>query len=300
MKLDLSRVFPDPEQPRKRFEQDALDELAQSIKELGLLQPIIVKVTHNRAFDGDGDAYLIVAGERRYRASLLADFSTIDATVIDVADDEGFVRSIAENVNREDMTVIEEADAYRKLIDQGWTIERIADLIGKRPQDIRWRLELEGLDPAVKAVVATGQIPVDLAWFMAQISGSRQIEVLNKWANGEFPNQAAAHAYCEAVKLQDEQEFFFQVEEIPEVTVQQQRARDKVRDNLGFIGAAMSRLEELLEGEDLEVAVRLGSDTARLREELDMLHKLVGKQKRRATKIEQMHNAGAGQSTLLP
>lgn len=293
MNLPIGKIRPNPDQPRKRFEPAALEELASSIRELGVVQPIAVRE--------DGDGYLIIAGERRWRAAQEVGLSEIPAVVLDVDDSEElFVRSVAENVNRADMTVIEEADAYQRMVDQGHSVERIAKMLGKRPQDIRWKLDLAALDPAIRAVVATGQIPRDLAWYLAQVSPTRQREVVRKWSDGEFPTQQAAHAYCEAVKLTDSQEFMFEIEQIPEVTKRQQRARLGTRNRLEALGRAMILLDEIFEKEDERMALDLGSDAANLREQMELLHQLVGRLRRRAIKVEQLHNAGIGQSSLLP
>lgn len=171
------------------------------------------------------EGFIIVAGERRWRAAQAAGLTEIPAVVLQGNEEEMFVKSVAENVNRADMTVIEEADSYQRMTDLGWSVEKIARSLGKRVQDIRWKLDLAGLDPAVRGVVATGQIPPDLAWHLSQVSGTRQREVIRKWGAGEFENQKAAHAYCEAVKLADSQEFIFEIESIPEVSKRQERAR---------------------------------------------------------------------------
>ena len=119
--LPLSAVRPNPAQPRRHFDPDALAELAASIAQHGLLQPVIVK--------REDDGYLIMAGERRYRAAQLAGLAVIPALV---RDDDPLEIAIIENLQREDLSALEEAEGLGALIDQyGYTHEALAELIGK-------------------------------------------------------------------------------------------------------------------------------------------------------------------------
>lgn len=121
--IKLDEIIADPEQPRKAFEQDALDELAVSIKEHGVLQPIIVA-----PFKG---GYQIVAGERRYRASQIAGLSKIPALVRTLSDQHKLELSLIENLQRQDLNVMETATAYMKLRDQfNMTLEQIMQRVG--------------------------------------------------------------------------------------------------------------------------------------------------------------------------
>lgn len=285
MNLPLDSIHPNPAQPRQRFDQEALQELADSIGQLGVLQPIAVQP--------DGDGFMIVAGERRWRASRMAGLSEIPVVILDGTEEELFAKSVAENVARADMTIIEEAHAFQRLLDHGHDIPQIAKLVGKVTGHVTYRLALLDLDPSIQAVVNTGQIPTELAWYMASLGQARQREVLRKWANGEFPSQKAAHAYCEAAKLADSQEVIFDIQDIPEVTARQQRARTRTEGRLAAIGRAMTELTELFEKSDEELARDLGSEVAaNLREQLDLLHLTVGRLRSRAVKVEQISRIG--------
>ena len=124
LSLDIEKVKPRPGQPRKDFDPKALEDLAHSIKEYGLLNPITVI--------RNGDYYEILAGERRYRASLLNKATTIDAIVKTYEQKDVEVLSLIENVQREDLSAIEEASAYKKLIDSyGLTQDDIAKKNGQ-------------------------------------------------------------------------------------------------------------------------------------------------------------------------
>jgi ParB family chromosome partitioning protein len=138
--LPLEAVRPNPAQPRRHFDTDALAELAASIVQHGVLQPVLVKHV--------GDGYLIMAGERRYRAAQLAGLSQIPALV---RDDDPLEISIIENLQREDLSPLEEAEGLGALIDQyGYTHEALAELIGKSRPYVSNTLALRRLPEEIK------------------------------------------------------------------------------------------------------------------------------------------------------
>ena len=125
--INIEDVSPNPNQPRKFFDNNKLRELSESIKNNGLLQPIVVSVNENQK-----GRYTIVAGERRYRATKLAGLNTIQAVVLDINEKEILKNAIIENVQREDLNPIEEATGYKKVIEVfGYTHEQLAKEIGK-------------------------------------------------------------------------------------------------------------------------------------------------------------------------
>lgn len=122
--VDIDLVEPNPEQPRTRFVESALDELAQSIRANGIVQPIVV-----RKKDGK---YQIVAGERRWRAAQKAGLRRIPVVVREIADDKLLEIALIENIQRQELNPVEEARAYRKLVDRiGFTQDELADRVGK-------------------------------------------------------------------------------------------------------------------------------------------------------------------------
>lgn len=138
--LPLTAVRPNPLQPRRHFDPDTLAELAASIAQHGILQPVIVK--------HDGQGYLIMAGERRYRAAQLAGLSIIPALV---RDDDPLEVAIIENLQREDLSPLEEAEGLGSLIDQyGYTHEALAELIGKSRPYVSNTLALRRLPDGIK------------------------------------------------------------------------------------------------------------------------------------------------------
>src|SRR5689334_14050324 len=124
LELDIDLIDPNPEQPRTRFAPANLDELAQSIRANGVVQPIVV-----RAIDG---RFQIVAGERRWRAAQKAELRRIPAVIREVADDRLLELALIENIQRQELNPVEEARAYRKLVETiGLTQEQVAERVGK-------------------------------------------------------------------------------------------------------------------------------------------------------------------------
>jgi ParB family chromosome partitioning protein len=140
-------VGPNPFQPRTRFSDEAIGELADSIRSSGVLQPVLVR--------RDGDGYLIVAGERRLRAARVAGLKKIPAIVRDVTDTEMMEIALVENIQREDLNPIDEAHAYSTLIEKvGLTHEQISGRVGKQRSSISNSLRLLTLPPEVREMVS--------------------------------------------------------------------------------------------------------------------------------------------------
>jgi ParB family chromosome partitioning protein len=150
MELELSQVRPNPRQPRKSFEREAIDALAESIKHDGVVQPIIVRDV--------GDGYEIVAGERRWRAAKLAGLRTIPALVRPVDDRDSLILALAENVAREDLNAVEQARAYAVLADElDLSQTEIARRVGKsRPAVANTMRLLELPDGALDLIESGG------------------------------------------------------------------------------------------------------------------------------------------------
>lgn len=147
--IKIDELRPNPYQPRKHFEKEAIEELAASIKEHGVIQPIIVR----KSIKG----YDIVAGERRYRASKEAELETIPAVVRDFTEDEMMEIALIENLQREDLNPLEEAKAYQKLIKHyGITQEELAKKIGKSRPHIANHMRLLQLPEEAQELVAAG------------------------------------------------------------------------------------------------------------------------------------------------
>ncbi|MDE2135522.1 MAG: ParB/RepB/Spo0J family partition protein [Alphaproteobacteria bacterium] len=141
-------------QPRKHFAEDDLNDLVQSVKEKGILQPILV-----RPIVGDHNAFEIVAGERRWRAAQLAKLHDIPVIVRELSDGEALEVALIENIQRSDLNAIEEAAAYHELTDRfGYTQEKVAGEVGKSRSHVANTLRLLKLPESVKAMVRDGRL----------------------------------------------------------------------------------------------------------------------------------------------
>jgi len=152
--LAVGNLHPCRFQPRRRFAETQIKELAQSLKEKGVLQPLVV-----RADAAAPGTYEIICGERRWRAAQLAQLHEVPAVVRDFTDQETLEIALVENLQREDLTPLEEADAYQRLKDEfGHTQEALADGIGKSRSHVANMLRLLALPDAVKAMLDDGRL----------------------------------------------------------------------------------------------------------------------------------------------
>ena len=149
--ISITDIQKNPYQPRKEFDGEKLHELAQSIKENGVIQPIIVR-------QSPVIGYEILAGERRYRASLLAGLRSIPAVVKQLSDQEMMLQSIIENLQRENLNPIEEARAYESLVEKGFTHAEIADKMGKSRPYISNSIRLLSLPEPILSEVESGKL----------------------------------------------------------------------------------------------------------------------------------------------
>jgi ParB family transcriptional regulator, chromosome partitioning protein len=151
--VTVADIRPNPHQPRVHFDEESLSELAASIAQIGVLQPILLRPVD------DGTGYELIAGERRWRAAQRAGLATIPA-VVRITDDVASVeQALVENLHRQDLTPLEEAAAYQQLIeDFGLTHEQLAERLGKSRSSITNTLRLLGLPPTVQHLLADGRL----------------------------------------------------------------------------------------------------------------------------------------------
>lgn len=142
--LPLENIIPNPGQPRKEFDNESLDELAHSVEKHGLINPIVVCK--------EDDKYVIIAGERRYRACKLLNLEKVPVSIMDLSKRQQFEMAISENIHREDLNPVEEAIAYQSLIETyGETHEQVAESLGKSRAYITNSLRLLNLDPEIQS-----------------------------------------------------------------------------------------------------------------------------------------------------
>ena len=169
--IAITRIQVNPYQPRKRMDEEALATLAASIAEHGVIQPIIVSETL--------EGYRLIAGERRVRAAQMAGLERIPAVVRQVADHDQLQLALIENIQRADLDAIEEAHAYRQLIDEfGLSQEDVAARVGRARSTIANTLRLLDLDPAVQDAIAHGRITEGHARAIAGLPTDAQPRVL--------------------------------------------------------------------------------------------------------------------------
>ena len=150
--VNIDNIRPNPYQPRKQFNKAPLEELCDSIKQYGVIQPINVRRISNNIFE-------LVAGERRLRAATMAGLKEIPTIIINVDDNDSAVMALIENLQREDLSYIEEAEGYNNLIsDHGFTQEVLAQKIGKSQSTIANKIRLLKLPPLVKKILSDNSL----------------------------------------------------------------------------------------------------------------------------------------------
>jgi ParB family transcriptional regulator, chromosome partitioning protein len=170
--IAIDSIVPNPRQPRRTFDDDALDELAASIAEVGLLQPVVVRSL-------GGSRYELVMGERRWRASQRAGLDYIPAIVRETHDDQMLRDALIENLHRQQLDPLEEAAAYQQLLDDfGATHEQLAQKIGRSRPHISNTLRLLNLPPAVQKRVAAGVISAGHARALLSVEDAQAQERL--------------------------------------------------------------------------------------------------------------------------
>ena len=170
--LPIRLVDPNRDQPRRRFDEDALNELAQSIRAVGVIQPIIVKP--------EGERYTIIAGERRYRASRLAELEEIPAIVRDWDEQTRLEAALIENLQRDDLNPVEEAMGVRRLMDEaGLTQEAVSQRLGKSRPAVANLLRLLTLPDTVLDLLREGKLSAGHARALVTVDPRRQVQLAN-------------------------------------------------------------------------------------------------------------------------
>jgi ParB family transcriptional regulator, chromosome partitioning protein len=151
-KIDISKIYPNKKQPRKNFEEKEIKELSESIKNQGLIQPIVVRETSSGMYE-------IIAGERRWRACQLAGLHSVNCVVMNVDDKNVYELALIENIQRENLNVVEEARAYKNLIElNGIKNEELSKKIGKSTSHILNLIRILDLDDEIHQMIIDGKI----------------------------------------------------------------------------------------------------------------------------------------------
>jgi len=187
MEINLSELRPNPYQPRKVFKDEALKELANSIKEHGVFQPIIVK----KSIKG----YEIIAGERRYRASKLAGLEKIPAIIRDFTDKQMMEIALLENLQRENLNIIEEALAYKAMIEKlGLTQDELSQRVGKSRSHITNILGILRLPKEIQGMIIEGKLTMGHARVISKLESTEQMnELATKIVEEKLPVRDVEH-----------------------------------------------------------------------------------------------------------
>ena len=179
--LRLSQIEPNRDQPRKIFSEEALNELAYSIREHGVLQPLLVRPL-------PGGSYQLVAGERRWRASRMAGLQEVPVVIREMDEEQAMEIALIENLQREDLNAIEEATGYKQLMERyGMTQEQVAKRVGKSRPAIANALRLLNLPPKVMDMVGEGEVsPGHARALLAFDDQDRIVEIAQKVKTGKY------------------------------------------------------------------------------------------------------------------
>jgi len=252
--IAIDDIDPNSDQPRREFDKAALEQLADSIREAGVLSPILVVE--------DGMRYRIVAGERRYRASRLAGLDTVPCIVRSMTTEQQMEAALIENLQREDLNPIEEAMAIRSLMQEcGYTQEQAAKKLGKSRPVIANALRLLGLPEKIMDMVIAGELSAGHARVLAGVEGeSRQLElahqcVLQGWSVRRLEEQARDKEKPGAVK-----------KKVKTLTPELDMLQSSMREALG--------LKTTLTGNEKKGKITLSYSTS---EELEHLYEVIGR-----------------------
>lgn len=212
--LGIEQVHPNPLQPRKVFDKDFLEELAESIKKNGLIQPVVVRKS--------GLKYEIVAGERRWRAAAQAGLHEIPVRILDQKKNDSNILALVENLQRQDLTPVELARAYKQLMEkEKFTQEKLADQLGIPRTTLANQLRVLNLSPEVQELILGGKISFALAKILLQ---EKDFSVQLKWAQYFIKNRTG---------VRKAQQLLSKVKSSPKKQCSkawQQQALNKIRD----------------------------------------------------------------------
>ena len=232
--LPVASIVPNPHQPRVHFDEESLAELAASIREIGVLQPVLVRP------GADDGTYELIAGERRWRAARRAGLAVIPA-IVRTTDDLGSVeRALVENLHRQDLTALEEASAYQQLVeDFSLTHEQVASRVGKSRSAVTNTLRLLSLPAAIQALLADGRLSAGHA---KALLGS---------PDRAFQEQLARRAAAESWSVRMLEEAVRDRGGTGEAEAAEAPAQGRVGDGAGLTAATRLRPPGLLELEEL-------------------------------------------------
>jgi len=266
--IPLLAIKPDPTQPRKEFGEEDLWELAQSIRQNGLLSPITVKT------NGDGE-YIIIAGERRYRAHQILDAETIECIVYNGSN--GKELQLVENINRKDLNSMELAEAYRSYLNSGHSLDELSEVVGKPKNIISWMLNLEKCRSEVQHMVRRSQLSLVIAISISKLTENGQLRALRTMQTTKL-NVAECQALCEQIYSEENQVDMFAEE--PKLTEQEMKVRAKIQNALDRACQALQEVKKMELDNPGIAAQAIAEKLDITQEKVDLLYNLVGQFKK--------------------
>ncbi|MDH2389346.1 ParB/RepB/Spo0J family partition protein [Streptomyces sp. HNM0663] len=284
--IPLGEIEPNPDQPRKFFDEAKLEELAAQFRSVGQLQPIVVRPA--------GDRFQIVMGERRWRAMHLVEGATaIEAKVVSSVDDENaFIMGISENVGRADMTLMEEAQAYADLVGFGYQAERIAEMFGKTTDYVKWRMDLLNLTTDIAELVSAGKIKADFAWYLSKLTPANQKVAVTRYMKGDFRTETDASTFAQALRMKENQEGFFSEKELSEKEKEDKaKERKQAKSKVDHVERAGGLLEELAKLTPSELAELFEGEVGKQLDAVERVRKAAAEAVKKLRKAKAMSEA---------
>ncbi len=233
--VSIENIIPNPDQPRKNFDEEALSELAASIKDKGVIQPIIVEKS--------GDRFIIIAGERRYRASKLAGLKEMPVIERNYTNNEKLEIALIENIQREDLNPIEEAIAYKELMDiENLNQEELAEKVGKKRSTVANSLRLLKLPEEVQNSLVQGIVSAGHARAILSMNTSKQMSelhqrILDEGLSVREAEKLAGQRAAESGKKSSKSKASGTAKRIPELEVIKEKLIDRLGTKININGS---------------------------------------------------------------
>jgi ParB family chromosome partitioning protein len=235
--IDLSLIFPNENQPRKVFDHDKLEELKESIMQYGVFQPIIVRKYMNK--------YIIVSGERRYRASLMAGKRSIPAVVRNYNEEKVSEIALLENIQREDLNILEEANAYKILIEKfNLTHDELAKKVSKSRSHITNILGILKLPEVVKDDILNNKISMGHARSLSKLKNQEEIINLSEKIKNEKLSVRNVESIIKNGRNDGKDNKLLEIEEKYNVKVKFEKNKLIIKGNIGSMYNVIKRLSE--------------------------------------------------------
>ena len=274
--VPLDDIIPNRFQPRLSFDEQGLNELAQSIKEHGIIQPLVLRKI--------GDKFEIIAGERRYKASYIAGLTEVPAVIINLNDNESAEVAIVENIQRKDLSPIEEAKSYKKLLDRGYlTQDQLAGRMGKTQATVSNKLRLLNLDEDVQSALLNNKISERHARSILRLDDKeKQKQVLKEILNRRLNVRDTENLVSEMLNDNKKEEFIHvsnltpNTFEFPEIT---DNKKEEVKDLDSLLNSTISinNIDLNNNEEEIEVMEEPTEEVLEIKSDIDIAKEKVEK-----------------------